>query len=290
MKFGVTVPNNFGVDDPQAVLEVGLLAERLGFDSVWVMDHLFTVGFVKERLGDKPYYHLLATLSHLSAITQRVQLGTSVLVLPYHDPVEIAKYAATLDQMSGGRVILGVGAGELEEEFEALGVPYRERGSRTNESMAIMKTLWTEHDPSYSGRHWNFSNVKFGPMPLRQPHIPLWVGGTSPGALRRAGTLGDGWHPPEMDGDPDAFAAGCETIRGIAKQAGRDPDALTMSVRIEVEVGPAGSAHAVDHLIPQIQAYEQAGAEHVVLALGSGDVVAISELMRVIARDVIGTG
>ena len=115
MKFGVTVPNNWGVEDPQQMLEVGRRAEELGYDSVWVMDHLFNTGRIRDRLEGRPYYHPLATLSYLSAVTNRVALGTSVLVLPYHNPVELAKYVASLDQMSAGRVILGVGAGAMSE-------------------------------------------------------------------------------------------------------------------------------------------------------------------------------
>ena len=149
MKIGVTIPNNWGVEDPQQVLALGPVAEELGFDSLWVMDHLFNTGYIRERLEDRPYYHPLGTLTYLAATTKTVTLGTSVLVLPYHNPVELAKYAATLDQMSGGRVILGVGVGAMTEEFEALGISMRQRGSLTNESIAIMKELWTSPHPSY---------------------------------------------------------------------------------------------------------------------------------------------
>ena len=113
MEFGVTVPNNWGVEDPQEVIRFGVLAEEMGFDSIWVMDHLFNNGYIRERLDDKPYYHPMATLSHISALTSRILLGTSVLVLPYHNPVELAKYGATLDQMSGGRLVLGIGVGAM---------------------------------------------------------------------------------------------------------------------------------------------------------------------------------
>jgi alkanesulfonate monooxygenase SsuD/methylene tetrahydromethanopterin reductase-like flavin-dependent oxidoreductase (luciferase family) len=116
MQFGVTIPNNWGITDPQQVVALGPMAEDLGYDSIWVMDHLFNTGYIRERLDDKPYYHPLATLSYLAATTKHVALGTSVLVLPYHNPVELAKYTATLDQLSGGRVILGVGVGAMTEE------------------------------------------------------------------------------------------------------------------------------------------------------------------------------
>ena len=296
MKFGVTIPNNWGVEDPQQVLAMGPAAEDLGYDSLWVMDHLFNTGYIRERLDDKPYYHPLATLSYLAATTKRVLLGTSVLVLPYHNPVELAKYTASLDQMSGGRLILGVGVGAMTEEFEALGISMRQRGSLTNECITIMKELWTNHDPSYHSRRWDFSGLRFSPKPLQKPHIPLLIGGSSPGALRRAATLGDGWHPSGLS--PEEFSLGRREIRELAQAAGRDPDSLTMSLRLEVEVhGQPSSDRAAgrarlfgddpDQLAASIAAYQTAGVDHVVLALNSGDVPALNKLMDRIATEVI---
>lgn len=296
MQFGVTIPNNWGVAEPQEVLACGPLADELGYDSVWVMDHLFNNGYIRERLDDKPYYHPLTTLSYLAATTRRVRLGTSVLVLPYHNPVELAKYTASLDQMSGGRLTLGIGAGGMAEEFAALGVPFRQRGALTNESIAIMKELWTNQDPSYQSPRWQFSDLKFSPKPLQKPHIPLWVGGSSPGAIRRAATLGDGWHPSGLT--PEELRAGREEIRQQAAAAGRNPDSLVMSVRLEVEAhGHASSERSanrsrlsgddVGQMIAGIQAYQEVGVEHVVLALNTGDIPRIRDLMEVIAQQVI---
>ncbi len=296
MKFGVTIPNNWGVDDPKQVLALGPLAENLGYDSLWVMDHLFNTGYIRERLEDKPYYHPMSTLSYLAATTSRVMLGTSVLVLPYHNPVELAKYAATLDQISGGRVILGVGVGAMTEEFEALGIPIRQRGSLTDECIAVMKELWTSPNPSYHSKRWNFDDLLFSPKPLQKPHIPLWIGGSSPGALRRAGNSGDGWHPTGLS--PEDFSLGRQEIGQQAKAAGRDLDAITMSMRVEVEVhGAHSSARAASsariagddpgQMIAALEAYQTAGIEHAVLALNSGDIPSITALMERIARDVI---
>src|SRR6266852_4464356 len=296
MRFGVTIPNNWGIADPRQVLALGPLAEALGYDSVWVMDHLLNSGYIRERLDDKPYYHPLSTLSYRAATTRRVSLGTSVLVLPYHNPVELAKYAASLDQMSGGRVILGVGVGAMTEEFESLGVPFRQRGALTNECMAIMRELWTSPDPHYKSERWNLTAFKFSPKPIQRPAIPLWVGGSSPGAMRRAGTIGDGWHPSGMS--PDEFATGREEVRKLAAAAGRDPDALTMSIRVEVEVGgrassPRASSRArlvgddLEQMIAGIQAYQRAGVEHIVLALNSGELARITAFMVDIAEKVL---
>ena len=296
MQFGVTIPNNWGVADPQEVLALGPLAEELGYDSVWVMDHLFNAGYIRERLEDRPYYHPMATLSYLAATTSRVSLATSVLVLPYHNPVELAKYAATLDQMSGGRVILGVGAGAMTEEFEALGIPMRQRGSLTDESIAIMKELWTSPSPSYRSRRWEFSDLRFSPKPVQTPHIPLWIGGSSPGALRRAATAGDGWHPTGLS--PEDFALGRRELTAMAESAGRDPRAIVMSARVEVEVhgGPSSSRAANSARISGndpglmrtgIEAYRQAGVEHILLALNSGDTGRLRDLMAIIAEQVL---
>ena len=296
MKFGVTVPNNWGIENAREALSFGPLAEELGYDSVWVMDHLFNNGYIRERLDDKPYYHPLATLSYLAATTERVLLGTSVLVLPYHNPVELAKYTATLDQMSDGRVTLGVGVGAMTEEFAALGIPMSERGALTNECIRVMKELWTNQAPSYHSSRWNFDDLRFSPKPVQQPHIPLWIGGASPGALRRAARLGDGWHPSGLT--PEEYAVRRQQVRELAERAGRDPDSLTMSARVEVEAtgGPSSdraanrariSGNDLEQAAITIAAYRDAGVEHLVLALNTGEVGRIRSLMEDLASQAL---
>ena len=296
MQFGVTVPNNWGIEDPQQVLDFGPMAEELGYDSVWVMDHLFNTGYIRERLEGKPYYHPMSILSYLAGTTKRVMLGTSVLVLPYHNPVELAKYTASLDQISGGRVILGVGVGAMEEEFDALGISMRDRASLTNECIAIMKELWTNPSPSYESKRWRFNDLLFSPKPIQKPHIPFWVGGSSSGAMRRAALRGDGWHPTGVS--PEEFRIGRREISEMATAAGRDPDSLTWSLRVEVEAhgGPSSERAAgrarlsgddPDAMAASLAAYETAGVQHVILALNTGDVATITRLMETIARDVV---
>jgi probable F420-dependent oxidoreductase len=296
MKFGITIPNNWGIDDVKQVLACGPLAEELGYDSVWVMDHLFNTGYIRQRLDDQSYYHPLATLSYLSATTQRVALGTSVMVLPYHNPVALAKYVATLDQMSDGRVILGVGVGAMTEEFEALGLSMRQRGALTNESIAVMKELWTSPDPEFDSPRWHFADLKFAPKPKQKPHVPLWIGGASPGAIKRTATMGDGWHPTGLS--PDDFRTASQELRQMAVDAGRGPEAVTMSIRVEVEAhgGPSSdraqnrarlSGDNVEKMVDGIRAYQDAGVEHIVLALNTGNVARIRELMQTISSGVI---
>jgi len=295
VKFGVTIPNNWGVADPQQVLEFGPLAESLGFDSVWVMDHLFNTGYIRERLEDKPYYHPMATLSYLAATTSKVTLGTSVLVLPYHNPVELSKYAATLDQISGGRVTLGVGVGAMTEEFDALGISMRERGSLTNECIDIMKELWSSHLPKFQSKRWDFSDLYFSPKPA-QPSIPIWVGGASPGAIKRTALRGDGWHPTGVSAE--AYALTKREIIDTATAAGRDASKISWSTRVKVEVhgkpsGERGSSRSTlpgDYpakMVADIRAYQHAGVDHIVLALNSGDVSALKRLMERIAAEVL---
>ena len=295
VQIGVTIPNNWGVSDPQQVLALGPEAERMGFDSIWVMDHLFNTGYIRERLDDRPYYHPMAMLSYMSATTQRVILATSVLVLPYHNPVELAKYAATLDQMSGGRVTLGIGVGAMTEEFDALGIPMSQRGSLTNESINLMRELWSSTSPEYHSRNWDFSDLYFSPKPV-QTSIPVWVGGSSPGALRRTARLGDGWHPTGLS--PEDFAIGRAEVSSLAAAAGRNPHDIAMSARIEVEVhgGPSSQRAASRARLPGddmgalragLQAYGEAGVDHFVLALNSGDISALRRLMATIAEQVI---
>src|SRR2546429_8190285 len=139
MKLGVSLLNNWGIDDAQALVDLAGRAEEAEIDSVWVHDHVFNVGHVFDRIGGKPYYEPLTLLSFVAARTRRVRLGTSVLVLPYHNPARLAKAAATLDVLSGGRLIMGVGVGLIDKEMRAMGSPYAERGAFTDQALAVMR-------------------------------------------------------------------------------------------------------------------------------------------------------
>ena len=144
MKFGFVIPNNWGLQDPGDVIDVATKAEQMGFNSVWVNHHVLHAGYVVERLDDRPYYDALTTLTYVAALTKRVRLGTSVLVLPYLNPVVLAKSLATLDVLSGGRLTVGVGVGALPQESDALSADYAHRGAYTDESISVMKALWTQ--------------------------------------------------------------------------------------------------------------------------------------------------
>jgi probable F420-dependent oxidoreductase len=290
MKIGITVPNNWGVEDVHDVVALGQQAEQLGFDSIWTMDHLLNIGFVRDRLDNKPYFHPLGILSFLAAKSTTITLGTSVMVLPYHNPIELAKYSATLDQLSGGRFILGVGAGGTREESDALGLDFHRRGAIANEMMRVMRELWTSDMPAFNGANWRFDNLRFSPKPVQRP-LPVWVGGASPGAMKRAATLGDGWHPTGLS--PESYRAGAEQIKGMAAAAGRDPSHILLSVRANIRLNPPAAATpsrfdgSSQDLVDAIGDYARVGVEHVVLAPDSGNVALVRAKMEQIARDVI---
>ncbi|MGE0484735.1 MAG: TIGR03619 family F420-dependent LLM class oxidoreductase [Gammaproteobacteria bacterium] len=193
MKFGLCIPNNQGVNSVRELVDIAALGEDLGYDSVWVSEHLFHASYVAARLGDRPYHEALTVLTAAAMVTTRVRLGTSVLVLPWHHPARLAKQVATLDLLSGGRVDLGIGVAQTPDEFANLGVDYASRGARTDETIDALRCLWTMDVPAFDGRFNAFSGLRFEPKPVQSP-LPILVGGNSPRALRRVREKGDGWH------------------------------------------------------------------------------------------------
>ena len=255
MQFGVALPQ-FGprARDPavrERIREVAVAAERLGYDIVWTAEHLilpYTV-HTPYPYGDRlpfdvadPILDVASTLAYVAALTSRVRLGTSVVVLPYHHPIALAKALTSVDLLSGGRLLLGVAGGWLREEFDLLGVPFRERGARTDESLALIKRLWTEDRVSFRGRFFSVDDAAFFPKPLQRPHPPIWVGGDSAAALRRVARFGDGWLAAPRD--LDHLDAGIDTIRRAAETAGRDPAAIG--------VASSGGARSLPELVDRL--------------------------------------
>ena len=295
MKIGICIPNHYGVEDVQSVFQMATRAEELGFDSIWVSEHIFNVSYVFDRLGDRPYYEPLTILSYLAATTKRVGLGTSVLVLPYHNPIRLAKVAATLDVISEGRLMLGVGVGVIEEELEAMGSTFRERGAITDEAIAVMKELWTQETPSYQGKYHSFEGMKFSPKPLQKPHIPLLVGGSSPGAIRRAARVGDGWHPSNFS--PEELGERLDHLREQARAVGRDLSEIPVSIRLDMAV-PTGEGSGDSRaryslgaepkeVLDNIRAFEAVGVDKVVIAPATGNPWEILAAIEMLAWDVI---
>ena len=170
---------------------IAALADELGFGAITSSEHLALPRFEIPRLG--PYWpHAMTVMSFLAGATTRIRVDASVIVLPYHHPVNIAKAVSTLDVLSGGRVTLSIGVGHAEKEFAALDVPFHERGQVANEQLELIKLLWTSDNVDFHGRYFNVEDVVFEPKPIQQPHPPIWVGGNSKAALRRA-ARNDGW-------------------------------------------------------------------------------------------------
>ena len=268
---------------------MAVCCEDLGFDSVWASEHVFNVSYVYDRIGDKPYYEPLTVLTYVAAKTSTIGLGTSVLVLPYHNPIRLAKVAATLDVLSGGRMMLGVGVGVIEEELEAMGSPFAERGAITDETIAIMKELWTKEDPSYQGKYHSFSGMKFTPKPVQKPHIPIIIGGTSKAAIRRAARSGAAWHPTALS--PEVLAQGMEYLKEQAVTAGRDPSEVEVSVSAAI-----GSTHNhnryslgedPEEVLERAQKYQEMGVGRLVVSPNTRDQSQLRPIMEMIAEVVI---
>ena len=184
------LPNFGAASSPVRIRAFAEAAEELGFHSVWATEHI-----VVGPEGVDPYgrvYDPLVTLGWVAGFTERVGLGTSIVLVPLHNPFHLAKEVATLQELSGGRVTLGVGMGWHRDEFEFMGVPFERRGRRADEAIRLMRGLW-RGEPSFEGRYWSYRNATAEPHPSPQPEV--WVGGSSERALRRARELGDAWHP-----------------------------------------------------------------------------------------------
>src|SRR5262249_142364 len=288
MQIGISLQNNWGVGDVQSLVQLARKAEEWGFASVWVHDHVFNAAHVYNRIGTKPYYEPLTLLSYVAACTQRVGLGTSVLVLPYHNPLRLAKTAATLDVLSGGRLILGVGVGGVPQESEAMGSPYAERGAITDEAIASMEELWTKEDPSFAGTYYRFSDMPFSPKPLQKPHIPVLIGGNSHAAMRRAVRLGNGWHPFAIS--VETLREGIHSLREYAQQAGRDMAEIPVSVSLPLGLPtPRGDALGTEPraIVNKIQAFASVGVKLLVITGNTGNIAETLAAMDMLAQEVL---
>jgi probable F420-dependent oxidoreductase len=204
MKFGLGMPAMILYPpvmsrwEPEAtgadIIRIAQNADDLGFDWLTVPEHIFIPSDMLEIMGPR-YPEAMTAAAVLAGATKRVHMLTYILVLPYRDPVILAKQIATLDFLSNGRITLGTASGHMEREFDVLHVPYRERGRRTDEYLRAMKELWTSDHPSFHGRYVEFEDIVFEPKPVQKPHPPLLIGGNSDAAMRRVAALGDGWLP-----------------------------------------------------------------------------------------------
>jgi probable F420-dependent oxidoreductase len=227
----------------EEIAEVVLTADELGYYAVLLPEHLLPPRWPGADLATKYWFDLPTMAAYLAAVTKHIRFLTSVLVLPYHHPVALAKALATLDVISGGRVLCGVGTGWMQAEFRRLGLPFQERGAITDEYVLAMKELWTSESPAFSGKYISFEDVSFEPKPVQKPHIPLLIGGTGRRPFRRVAEMGDGWFP--MTATHDDLQRGVAEIRAGMLRLGRDPSSLW--------VGYTGFAVGTDPQVRQMR-------------------------------------
>ncbi len=237
MKFGFNLPDTL---DGEELCRFAQRADELGFESLWSGDHIvlptegtdqypYTSDGTFSRPSSAPYHEMMTLLSYVAACTKQIRIGTTVTILPYRNPVVQAKMYASLDVLTKGRVICGVGVGWLEKEFDTLGVPHAERGPMSDECIEVYKCLWTEEYPEYHGKFFEFDGIQMYPKPVQKPHIPIWVGGHTRRAIRRTVAYGDAWHPTRQT--PEYVADLLPYLRQHAEMAGRNPDEITISLK-----------------------------------------------------------
>ncbi|MXY46345.1 MAG: TIGR03619 family F420-dependent LLM class oxidoreductase, partial [Chloroflexi bacterium] len=199
MKVGVNLINFGPAANPEAFRKTVELSKTLGYHLVMTSDHIAITSDVQERYPE-PFYEPLSTLGWLAGITE-MEIGSTVIIVPYRHPLETAKAGANIDRLSGGRFIFGVGVGWAKGEFDALGVPFNRRGAMTDEYLQAIKALWTQNITSFEGEFVSFEDIRTTPRPIQNPHPPIWVGGPSDAAIRRAVRYGDAWHPIRISND-----------------------------------------------------------------------------------------
>jgi probable F420-dependent oxidoreductase len=281
LKFGVYLHPPGGSGDPKDIVALAQGAERLPFDSVWIGDHVvwpaeFDSAPHHRNVGGKTppaavvnsnVFEPLTTLAFLAARVERVKLGIGVLVAPYRNPILTAKMLAMLDVLSEGRLIVGVGAGWLREEFDVLEAPpYERRGAVTDDYLRSFVELWTQPTPDFQGRYGRVSRVLLNPKPVQKPHPPIWIGGNGTPAIRRAVSYGTGWMP--LHQTPEDMAAKVGQLQKIAQVNGRNPADITVSLgcRFRFSDGPVDPDSLVGttpQVLDQLRRYQESGVDEV---------------------------
>ena len=278
MKVGISLPQLGPQASPESLIKVARRAEELGYDSVWVLERLLWPLTPKEPYPATPdgklpetYQSVLdpiETLTFVGAHTTKVQLGTSVLVLPYHSPIQLARRIATLDVLSNGRALVGVGAGWSRDEFEAVGTPFERRGARCDEFLRTMIELWTKDPVKFDGEFYHIPESKVGPKPIQKPHPPIYVAGFGQYTFDRAARFGNGWNPA---GNPsfEALAGMINQFRETAERAGRTGMEVVLRAFTMVFPQPAGSGRSpmtgsLDQIRQDIARLRDIGVTHLI--------------------------
>jgi probable F420-dependent oxidoreductase len=283
MEIGVFLPISGRATGPDTLMEAARTAEAQGYAAAWSADRVVTPWRIQTPYPysasgqfivppDRPFLDSLTVLAFLAGVTERIRLGISVLVLPYRHPLAWTRVAASIETLSRGRLIMGVGVGWMREEFAALGVPFEQRGRMTDEQLQLLTQLWRDEHISFDGAHYHLDDLAFYPKPIQQPRTPVWVGGEGVAAQRRAGRFGDAWFPYFVEVSPEELGQGYEHVRQVATESGRAPDdvALTCCRPIEVTREPVAQDPRTlrgtpEQLVEALQPYQALGVRHLAL-------------------------
>ena len=240
MKFGLRLPGAGPYAGPEAITAFAQKAEELGFHSLFMTDHIALPVDIKTKYPyradgkffwppETPYLDIFMVLAWAAAATERIEVGTSVLIASWHHPVNTAKAFASLDHLNGGRTLVGIGTGWMKEQFDILDANFEQRGGRTTEFISLLKHLWTEDLIDFHGKYYDYSGFKFYPKPTRQPSIPIWCGGKSDAVMRRVAKVADGWHPLYIT--PQELSEMLVQLDVYLAEQGRTRDEITLSCR-----------------------------------------------------------
>ena len=279
MKVGVNLINFGPGVSPASMKSWATLSEALGYHIIMTSDHIAITPDVQSRYP-APFYEPLSLLGWLAGVTTKIEIGTTVIIVPYRNPLELAKATANVDQLSDGRFILGVGIGWAQEEFHVLNAAYKSRGAVTNEYLAAVKLLWTQDVASYNGKFISFDDVHTAPRPIQTPHPPIWVGGPSDAAMRRAVRYGDAWHPIRIQ--MDWFKnTGIPRLKEISDEEAKSVPELCPRIRLRLTDSPVtGSDRVVgegdiEQVHRDLAELENLGCSYVILDTYADDLEAI---------------
>ena len=307
MQLGINLVNRGPLARPDFMVQFAQRADALGYNSLTISDHIVIPKAMPTNYPYHPegqfswqsardYYEPLATLGFLAGQTRRIRLGPSVLILSYRNPVATAKTLATLDALSGGRLFLGVGTGWWQDEYTALGIPdhFATRGDRTDEYLRICKHLWSAENPEFRGKFHQFSGIEFSPKPAQPGGLPIWVGGHTTRALRRAVEFGDAWHPiglrPPAGLLPEELGRKRAELHALAEKAGRDPASIAIHFRCPLSFSGTKRAPMVgstEQILMDLNAYREQGVSHITLDLVRESFSELLELLEQVAQEVM---
>lgn len=281
------------------VAELACAAEDAGFHHVTMGEHVILPASVQDAFGPV-WFEPLTLAAFLAARTQRIRILFSVLVLPYHNPVRLAKAVATVDQISRGRLSIGLGAGWLEPEFQMANAPFKQRGTYTDESIQLMQRLWDTDPVTFHGAFFQVEDAISQPKPVQKPHPPIWVGGTGKVSMRRAVTYGAGWHP--MNRPLESLAAEALELHEMLRASGRAADSVIVSASVDYgavhegiqrhnQLNKAAPSNLIsgslDEQLAAIERYQRAGIGHLLIRPGTDDLDAVKAALARIGREII---